>query len=223
MVFRDRVEAGRLLASNLTSYRDDPNGLILALPRGGVAVGYELTLALHLPLDVFITRKLSTPDNPEYAIGALSETGAIYLNPDAVEVFQLSHQELEGLIGNQRREIARRQQLYRDALSLPTLNDRTVILVDDGMATGATFLATVEAITEMSPRRVVAAIPVAPVDSASRVRGMVDELIVLSTPEPFMAVGHCYQNFTQVDDAQVLTYLRAAQQMQRERSSSPAR
>lgn len=223
MVFRDRVEAGRLLASNLTSYRDDPNGLILALPRGGVAVGYELTLALHLPLDVFITRKLSTPDNPEYAIGALSETGAIYLNPDAVEVFQLSHQELEGLIGNQRREIARRQQLYRDGLSLPTLNDRIVILVDDGMATGATFLATVEAITEMSPRRVVAAIPVAPVDSASRVRGMVDELIVLSTPEPFMAVGHCYQNFTQVDDAQVLTYLRAAQQMQRERSSSPAR
>lgn len=223
MVFRDRVEAGRLLATNLTSYRDDPNGLILALPRGGVAVGYELTLALHLPLDVFITRKLSTPDNPEYAIGALSETGAIYLNPDAVEVFQLSHQELEGLIGNQRREIARRQQLYRDGLSLPTLNDRTVILVDDGMATGATFLATVEAITEMSPRRVVAAIPVAPVDSASRVRGMVDELIVLSTPEPFMAVGHCYQNFTQVDDAQVLTYLRAAQQMQRERSSSPAR
>ena len=223
MVFRDRVEAGRLLAGNLTSYRDDPNGLILALPRGGVAVGYELTLALHLPLDVFITRKLSTPDNPEYAIGALSETGAIYLNPDAVEVFQLSHQELEGLIGNQRREIARRQQLYRDGLSLPTLNDRTVILVDDGMATGATFLATVEAITEMSPRRVVAAIPVAPVDSALRVRGMVDELIVLSTPEPFMAVGHCYQNFTQVDDAQVLTYLRAAQQMQRERSSSPAR
>lgn len=223
MVFRDRVEAGRLLASKLTSYGDDPGGLILALPRGGVAVGYELTLALHLPLDVFITRKLSTPDNPEYAIGALSETGAIYLNPDAVEVFQLSHQELEELIGNQRREIARRQQLYRDGLSLPTLNDRTVILVDDGMATGATFLATVEAITEMSPRRVVAAIPVAPVDSASRVRGMVDELIVLSTPEPFMAVGHCYQNFTQVDDAQVLTYLRAAQQMQRERSSSPAR
>lgn len=223
MVFRDRADAGRLLASKLTSYRDDPGGLILALPRGGVAVGYELTLALHLPLDVFITRKLSMPDNPEYAIGALSETGAIYLNPDAVEVFQLSHQELEGLIGNQRREIARRQQLYRDGLSLPTLNDRTVILVDDGMATGATFLATVEAITEMSPRRVVAAIPAAPVDSASRVRGMVDELIVLSTPEPFIAVGHCYQNFSQVDDAQVLAYLRAAQQRQRERSSSPTR
>ena len=223
MVFRDRVEAGRLLASKLTSYRDNPGGLILALPRGGVAVGYELTLALHLPLDVFITRKLSTSDNPEYAIGALSETGAIYLNPDAVEVFQLSHQELEELIGNQRREIARRQQLYRDGLSLPTLNDRTVILVDDGMATGATFLATIEAITEMSPRRVVAAIPVAPVDSASRVHGMVDELIVLSTPEPFIAVGHCYQNFTQVDDAQVLAYLRAEQQMQREGSSSPTR
>ena len=221
MVFRDRVEAGRLLASRLTSYRDDPSGLILALPRGGVAVGYELTLALHLPLDVFITRKLSTPENPEYAIGALSETGAIYLNPDAVEVFQLSHQELEGFIGDQRREIVRRQQLYRNGLSLPTLNDRTVILVDDGMATGATFFATIEAVMELSPRRVVAAIPVAPADTIARVRGTVDELVVLSTPEPFMAVGHYYQNFTQVDDAQVLAYLRAAQQRLRERSSSP--
>src|SRR5215472_4484206 len=151
MVFRDRCHAGLCLANELNAYRGDPTALVLALPRGGVVVGYEISRALHLPLDVFITRKLSTPDNPEYAIGALSETGAIYLNPDAVEVFQLSHQELEGLIGNQRREIARRQQLYRDGLSLPTLNDRTVILVDDGMATGATFLATVEAITEMSP------------------------------------------------------------------------
>src|SRR5215467_6329669 len=128
MVFRDRVEAGRLLASNLTSYRDDPNGLILALPRGGVAVGYELTLALHLPLDVFITRKLSTPDNPEYAIGAVSETGALYLNPEAVEVFHLSHDDLEGLIEVQRQEIARRQALYRQGRSVPVLTNRTVIL-----------------------------------------------------------------------------------------------
>lgn len=223
MVFRDRAEAGRLLASKLVSYRDDPGAVILALPRGGVAVGYELALALHLPLDLFITRKISTPDNPEYAIGALSETGAIYLNPDAVEVFQLSYDELEGLIGNQRREITRRQQLYRNGMVLPRLTERTVILVDDGIATGATFLATIEAVTEQSPLRVVAAIPVAPVDSAARVRSLVDELIVLDTPEPFFAVGHYYQNFAQVDDAQVLAYLRAAQQSQRERASSPTR
>ena len=223
MVFHDRVEAGRLLASKLASYRDDPGGLILALPRGGVAVGYELALALHLPLDVFITRKLSTPDNPEYAIGALSETGAIYLNPDAVGVFHLSHEELEGFIGDERREITRRQQLYRNGLSLPTLNDRTVILVDDGMATGSTFFATIEAVMELSPRRVIAAVPVAPVDSVTRVRGTVDELIVLATPDPFFAVGHYFQDFAQVDDAQVLAYLRAAQQGQRERSSPSTR
>jgi len=218
MVFRDRAEAGQLLASKLTAYRDDPGGLILALPRGGVVIGYELTLALHLPLDLFITRKLSTPDNPEYAIGALSETGAIYLNPDAVEAFHLSHAELEGFIADERREITRRQQLYRNGLPLPPLTGRPVILVDDGIATGATFFATIEAIMELSPRRVVAAIPVAPVDSVARVRSMVDELIVLATPDPFFAVGHYYQNFGQVDDAQVLAYLRAAQQRQRERA-----
>jgi putative phosphoribosyl transferase len=218
MVFRDRAEAGRVLASKLTSYRDDPSALLLALPRGGVAVGYELSLALHLPLDLFITRKIRTPENPEYAIGALSETGAIYLNPDAIEAFHLSHDELEGFIADERREIIRRQALYRNGLPLPTLTDRTVILVDDGIATGATFLATIEAVMELSPRRVVAAIPVAPVESVARVRSTVDELIVLATPEPFIAVGNYYQNFAQVDDAQVLAYLRAAQQRQRERA-----
>ena len=218
MVFRDRAEAGRVLASKLTSYRDDPSALLLALPRGGVAVGYELSLALHLPLDLFITRKIRTPENPEYAIGALSETGAIYLNPDAIEAFHLSHDELEGFIADERREITRRQALYRNGLPLPTLTDRTVILVDDGIATGATFLATIEAVMELSPRRVVAAIPVAPVESVARVRNTVDELIVLATPEPFIAVGNYYQNFAQVDDAQVLAYLRAAQQRQRERA-----
>lgn len=218
MVFRDRAEAGRVLASKLTSYRDDPSALLLALPRGGVAVGYELSLALHLPLDLFITRKIRTPENPEYAIGALSETGAIYLNPDAIEAFHLSHDELEGFIADERREITRRQELYRNGLPLPTLTDRTVILVDDGIATGATFLATIEAVMELSPRRVVAAIPVAPVESVARVRSTVDELIVLATPEPFIAVGNYYQNFAQVDDAQVLAYLRAAQQRQRERA-----
>jgi putative phosphoribosyl transferase len=223
LIFRDRAEAGRLLAKKLTAYRDDPTGLILALPRGGVAVGYELSLSLHLPLDLFITRKISTPDNPEYAIGALSETGAIYLNPEAVEAFQLSHDELERLIGEQRREIARRQQLYRNGLPLRPLTGRTVILVDDGIATGATFFATIEAVMELSPRRVVAAIPVAPIDSAARVRSSVDELIVLATPDAFMAVGQYYQNFAQVDDTQVLASLRAAQQRSHGRTqASPA-
>jgi putative phosphoribosyl transferase len=213
-MFQNRVEAGRLLASKLGSYRDDPSGLILALPRGGAAVGYEISLALRLPLNLFITRKLSTPDNPEYAIGALSETGAIYLNPDAVEAFHLSHGDLEEFISDERQEIVRRQRLYRNGLPLPALTDRTVVLVDDGIATGATFFATIEAVTELSPRCIVAAVPVAPRDTIARVRCVVDELVVLAMPDPFIAVGHYYETFAQVDDAQVLAYLQAARQAQ---------
>jgi putative phosphoribosyl transferase len=212
VVFRDREEAGRLLAAKLQTYRDDRSGLILALPRGGVAVGYELSRALHLPLDVFITRKLSTPENPEYAIGALSETGAVYLNPDAVEAFHLSHADLNALIGQAREEIDRRQQRYRNGWPLPAVSGKTVILVDDGMATGATFFATIEAVTELSPQRLVAAIPVAPQENIGPVQSRVDELIVLATPEPFIAVGHHYQSFTQLNDGQVLEYLKAAQE-----------
>jgi putative phosphoribosyl transferase len=214
MVFRDRAEAGRLLAEKLDSYRDDPSGLILALPRGGVAVGYELSVSLHLALDVFVTRKLTTPDNPEYAIGALSETGAIYLNPEAVEAFHLSRTDLEAVIGNGRQELARRQQVYRKGSPLAPIRDKTIILVDDGIATGATFFATIEAVQQLSPRRLIAAIPVAPLDNLVLVRSRVHELIVLATPEPFVAVGHHYHNFAQVDDAQVLAYLQAARQTQ---------
>lgn len=210
MVFRDREEAGRLLAAKLESYRDDRSGLILALPRGGVAVGYELSRALHLPLDVFITRKLSTPDNPEYAIGALSETGAVYLNPDAVEAFHLSRADLNSFIRQAQEEISRRQQRYRNGLPLPAVNGKTVILVDDGLATGATFFATIEAVTELSPLRLVAAIPVAPEDTIGSVQHRVDELIVLAMPDPFIAVGHHYQCFTQTNDDEVLEYLKAA-------------
>jgi Predicted phosphoribosyltransferases len=212
VVFRDREDAGRLLAAKLGAYRDNPGGLILALPRGGVAIGYELSRALHLPLDVFITRKLSTPDNPEYAIGALSETGAVYLNPDAVEAFRLSPANLNALIGHAREEITRRQERYRNGAPLAAVTGRTIILVDDGMATGATFFATIEAITELSPRRLVAAVPVAPEDNVDPVRSRVDEFIVLTTPAPFFAVGQHYQCFAQVDDAEVLEYLHAAQQ-----------
>jgi putative phosphoribosyl transferase len=212
MIFHDREEAGRILAEKLRAYRDEPSGLILALPRGGVAVGYELSRVLHLPLDVFIARKLSMPDNPEYAVGALSETGAVYLNADAVEAFHLSHDDLNAFIGIAREEISRRQQRYRHGAPLAAVTDRTVILVDDGIATGATFLATIEAVTELSPRRLVAAIPVAPQDNTALLRSRVDELIVLATPEPFLPVGHHYQRFTQVTDEEVLEYLKVAQQ-----------
>ena len=215
-MFQDREEAGRQLAAKLQAYREHPSGVILALPRGGVAVGYEVSLALHLPLDVFITRKIGAPDNPEYALGAISESGNVYVNPYAMAEFRLSSQDLNDLAAVQRKEIARRQQLYRQGRHLLALKDRVVIVVDDGIATGATFFASVEAIRKLAPRRLIAAIPVGPADTIRTARAAVDELVVLATPEPFWAVGNHYVNFAQVEDREVLTYLNLAHESLRE-------
>ena len=167
MIFQNREEAGRQLAGRLQKYREVPGGVILALPRGGVAVGYQLSIALHLPLDVFITRKIGSPENPEYALGAVTETGSIYLNPDAVAEFRLSHDDIKDIVDFQRREITRRQQLYRQGRHPLPLKDRVAIVVDDWIATGATFFASVEAIRQQRPKRLVAAVPVGPADTIS--------------------------------------------------------
>jgi len=212
-VFQSREEAGLLLAKRMRAYRDDPSCLILALPRGGVAVGYSLSLALRLPLDVFITRKLGAPGNPEYAIGAVTETGSVFLNPEArgvLDAVSLSSGHLAKTIQALQEEIARRQVLYRRGRPLPALTERTVLLVDDGIATGATFLASVESLRGLGVKRLVAAIPVGPRDTLSRVREEVDELVVLITPHPFFAVGNHYIDFAQVEDAAVIRYLTAA-------------
>jgi putative phosphoribosyl transferase len=216
MEFRNREEAGRHFADKLRHYRDAANGVILALPRGGVAVGFQLSIALHLPLDVFITRKIGAPENPEYALGAVSETGNIYLNPVAMAEFQLSQDDIEAIVAVQRQEIGRRQQLYRQGRHPLPLKDRIVILVDDGIATGSTFFASVEAIRRQAPKHLVAAIPVGPAETLAKVRGLVDELVVLATPEPFWAVGNHYVDFTQVDDRDVLEYLNLADESLRE-------
>lgn len=217
VIFQNREEAGRQLAARLQKYRNAPDGVILALPRGGVAVGYQLSIGLHLPLDVFITRKIGAPENPEYALGAISETGNIYLNPDAVAEFRLSHQDLDAIVSDQRREIRRRQQLYRQGRHPLPLKDRLVIVVDDGVATGATFFASIEAITQQHPKTLVAALPVGPEETIARARSRVDELVVLATPEPFWAVGNHYVDFTQVEDRDVLEYLNLADESLRER------
>ncbi len=210
MTFRNREEAGRRLVDRLIQYRENPAALILALPRGGVAVGYQLSLGLHLPLDVFITRKLGAPDNPEFALGALGETGMIYLNPDAMATSGLSHVDLEEIIHVQQREIARRQSLYRQGRHFPTLTDRIVLLADDGIATGSTFFASVQSIRRLKPRRLIGAIPVGPVETIQEARKQVDELVVLTTPDPFWAVGNHYIDFAQVSDHDVVEYLNLA-------------
>lgn len=222
-MFRNREEAGRTLAEKLSHYRNDPTGLILALPRGGVAVGYQLSLALHVPLDVFITRKIGAPGNPEYAIGAVAETGARYLNQEAISSFDLSRHELERLIHAQEIEIARRKDLYRQGRPLPQLTGRTVFLVDDGIATGSTFLASALAIRSLQPRHLVGVIPVGPPSTMREVQAHVNELIVLMTPDPFYAVGDFFVDFTQVEDRDVVEYLNLAEAALLERApSSPA-
>lgn len=214
MMFRDRRHAGKLLAARLSSYRDDAEAVVLALPRGGVAVGYELSTGLRLPLDVFITRKIGLPGFPEYAIGAITESGHLYVNPEAAASLHLTREGLEALARDERREIVRRATLYRQGRPLCAVRDRTVMLVDDGIATGSTFFATIEALRQLKPARLIAAIPVAPESGAEQVRACVDECVILATPVSFDAVGRFYGSFGQVDDDTVIQLLAAAAEAQ---------
>lgn len=211
-MFKNREEAGELLAQELVAFRNDPDGILLALPRGGVTVAYQLSLALHLPLDVLITRKIGAPGNPEYALGAVSETGAVYWNQDALAGLSLSTRDLAIAVQTQQQEVSRRVTLYRQGRPFPNLKDRTVIIVDDGLATGATFFASVATVRQAHPRRIIGAIPVGPRSTVEQARSLVDQLVVLRVPEPFYAVGNFYRDFEQVEDREVLEYLNLAEE-----------
>ena len=217
-MFKNREEAGELLAQELIQFRKDPSAILLALPRGGVAVAYQLSLALHLALDVLITRKIGAPGNPEYALGAVSETGAVYWNREALLGLSLTERHLSAAVQAQQKEVTRRVALYRQGRPFPDLNDRTVILVDDGLATGATFFASVATARQGNPRRVIGAIPVGPRSTVEEARKLVDQLIVLRIPDPFYAVGNFYRDFEQVEDREVLQYLNLAEEASINRS-----
>jgi putative phosphoribosyl transferase len=206
-MYRDRHDAGRRLAQALVHYTGARDTIILALPRGGVVIGYELSLVLHLPLDVLITRKLGTPGNPELAMGALAETGYRHLNPDVIRTYGISRSQLEAEVRRQQAEIDRRVERYRGGRPLPALENQTVLLVDDGIATGATFYASLGAIRMSAARRLVAALPVAPPEAVHQLKALVDEAVVLHAPAVFFAIGQFYQEFTQVEDEQVVACL----------------
>ncbi len=206
-MFSDRVEAGQKLGAALRSYTDCPGGLILAIPRGGVVVGREMSLMLHLPLDVLITRKIGALDNPELAIGAMSETGFLHINEELLAACPSLAPQGQPGYHEEQEEIARRRALYRGGRSLPPLAGRTVILVDDGVATGATYLASVKALRASQVGRLLAALPVAPSDTVQKIRRQVDDCVVLASPYPFYAVGQHYLDFRQVEDAEVLRSL----------------
>lgn len=211
-MFKNRKEAGEILALELAEFREDSHAILLALPRGGVVVGYHMSVALHLPLDVVISRKIGAPGNSEYALGAVGENGAVYWNREALAGLSLSERDLTSAVQAQKNEVARRVASYREGRSFPPLNGRTVILVDDGLATGATFFASIAAVRQGNPNRVIGAVPVAPRSTVEEARSLVDRLIVLRVPEPFYAVGNFYQDFEQVEDREVLQCLHLAEE-----------
>jgi predicted phosphoribosyltransferase len=218
---RNRREAGQLLARRLSSYVDDHGVIVLALPRGGVPVAYEVARALHAPLDVFIVRKLGVPGHEELAMGAVASGGVRVVNDHVVMGLRIPGEAIDRVAARELQELDRREHAYRGGRPLPDLAKRTVILVDDGLATGTTMQAALMALRNLRPARIVVAVPVASEDACERIRGLADEVVCMATPEPFHAVGIWYADFTQTTDDEVRELLADAQQDERSSSSWP--
>jgi len=202
MLFKDRNEAGQILAAKLSAYAGRDDVVVLGLPRGGVPVAAEVAAALGAPLDVFIVRKIGAPHQPELALGAIASGDVQVVNWYAVDALQISEETFAAIVDRERGEIARRELAYRNGKPLP-IEQKTVILIDDGLATGATMLAAVQALRELGPARIIVAVPVAAADTCAALAREVDELVCAKMPEPFYGVGMWYQDFTQTTDAQV--------------------
>jgi putative phosphoribosyl transferase len=201
--FLDRTEAGRALAGALTRYRADPGAVVLALPRGGVPVGYEVATALQLPLDVLVVRKLGLPSQPELAMGAVASGGALVLNEDVLRYLPRDSDAIEQVKVHELQELGRRERAYRGDRPALQMRGLTAILVDDGLATGATMEAAVRALCMLHAGRIVVAVPVASSVARERVAALADEVVCLQTPPFFSAVGQWYEHFGQTEDAEV--------------------
>jgi predicted phosphoribosyltransferase len=201
--FRNRTDAGRQLAEKLAAYADRPDVLVLALPRGGVPVGFEVARALGALLDVFLVRKLGVPRYEELAMGAVATGGVRVLNDEIVRGLGISEREIDAVVARELQELARRERLYRGDRPPPDVAGRTVILVDDGLATGATMRAAVTALQQQQPARIVIAVPTASPDTSEALKAEADDVVCAMTPEPFFAVGHWYEDFTQTTDDEV--------------------
>jgi predicted phosphoribosyltransferase len=202
--FRDRRHAGQVLAQRLLGWRQRPGLLVLALPRGGVPVGDEVARALQAPLDVLAVRKLGAPWHPEFAIGALASGGIRVLQPEADGIAQA---DIDRVVRQEQAELERRERLYRGALPPPRLAGRSVILVDDGLATGSTMLAAAQAVRTQAPAAVCVAVPVGPASTCELLAGVADEVVCAEMPEPFRAVSLFYRAFEQVTDDEVRSVL----------------
>ena len=207
VAFRDRREAGRVLAEKLSSCAGNPNVVVLALPRGGVPVGFEIAQALGAPLDVFLVRKLGVPGHEELAMGAIASGDARFLDTEIVRAYRVSDQDVARVTAVERRELARREIAYRGDHPPLDLRGRTIILVDDGLATGSSMRAALAALRPLSPERIIVAVPVAPRSTVRDLEALADEIVCVATPEPFYAVGMFYEDFGQTSDEEVREFL----------------
>jgi len=212
MIFRDRTDAGRRLAARMTEYAGRSDVLVLALPRGGVPVAFEVARALRAPLDVFLVRKLGVPGQEELAMGAIASGGVRVVNEDVVRHLGIPPEVIDAVAAREQGELERRERAYRDERPAPDVRGRTVILVDDGLATGSTMRAAALALRQQGPARVVVAVPVASREACEEFRGEVDDIVCAATPEPFMGVGRWYEDFSQTTDEEVRELLARAQQ-----------
>jgi predicted phosphoribosyltransferase len=208
--FRNRAEAGQQLARKLSHYADRPDVVLLALPRGGVPVAYEVAQALHAPLDIFVVRKLGLPGHEELAMGAIASGGVRVLNGSVVEGLGIPDAVIDGVAGRELQELERREHAYRDNFPRPDAEGRVVILIDDGIATGSTMRAAIEALRQLRAGRIVVATPVAALAAVRAIRPGVDEIVAVMTPANLRGVGQWYADFTQTTDDEVRRLLEDA-------------
>jgi putative phosphoribosyl transferase len=213
MIFRNRQEAGLKLASRLGKYANRKDVIVLGVPRGGVPVAFEVATTLNLPLDIFVLRKLGVPWHEELAFGAIGSGGVRVLNESVVEEFGISDVEIALMTRAEGEELERRERLYRGSRPPLAVLGRTIILVDDGIATGSSIRAAIQALRQMKPAAIVVATPVAPQETCNRLQHEVDELVCVEMPEPFYAIGEFYNDFSQVSDDQVNELLDSASRL----------
>lgn len=217
MIFPNRTDAGRRLAVLLREYANRTNLMVLGIPRGGVPVAFEVARALNAPLDVLVLRKLGVPGHEELGFGAIASGGIRALNSEIVEALRISPRDIELVTEREVKELKRREHAYRGRRSPLDVKGRTVILVDDGIATGSGMRAAVDALRQMKPAHIVIAVPVAPASTCDHLRGEVDDLICLATPDPFYGVGQFYYDFSQISDQEVNELLdRAAREIDKQ-------
>lgn len=202
-LFKDRRDAGRQLAQKLSSYADRSDVVVLALPRGGVPVAYEVALALNAPLDIFLVRKLGVPGHEELAFGAIASGDVRVLNEEVVWTLDIPSEAIDAVAQRELLELERRERTYRGDHPVPEIRDRTAILVDDGLATGASMRAAIEGVRAKHPAKIVVAVPTAAPETCEMFESEVDEIVCAITPEPFYGVGQWYQDFSQTTDEEV--------------------